>query len=155
MGVSTALDTLGSQAHGEGNSNGVISCCVSAMSVLTVLCVPVAVALLVADPVSQAIFQQTPEGGAVSLIAGPELGLSTTIKTEVEGSFWCLQLVGVFCKALLPGLLPLVWSIAILKVGCRLVHMRCATMHKPCEVLKLPASGCLCMSNAPIESSSC
>ncbi len=27
-----------------------------------------------------------------------------------------LQLVGIFCKGLLPGLLPLVWSIAILKV---------------------------------------
>lgn len=30
---------------------------------------------------------------------------------------WCpLQLVGTFCKGLLPGLLPLVWSIALLKV---------------------------------------
>lgn len=27
-----------------------------------------------------------------------------------------MQLVGIFCKGLLPGLLPLVWSIAILKV---------------------------------------
>ena len=27
-----------------------------------------------------------------------------------------VQLVGLFCKGLLPGLLPLVWSIAILKV---------------------------------------
>ena len=27
-----------------------------------------------------------------------------------------IQLVGTFCKGLLPGLLPLVWSIAILKV---------------------------------------
>ena len=27
-----------------------------------------------------------------------------------------IQLVGVFCKGLLPGLLPLVWSIAVLKV---------------------------------------
>ncbi|KAA6429172.1 MAG: hypothetical protein FRX49_00568 [Trebouxia sp. A1-2] len=88
MGVSTALDTLGSQAHGEGNPNAVISCCVSAISVLSLLCVPVAVAMLTADSVSQAIFQQSPQSG---------------------------QLVGVFCKGLLPGLLPLVWSIAILK----------------------------------------
>ncbi|KAL3161013.1 hypothetical protein ABBQ38_009396 [Trebouxia sp. C0009 RCD-2024] len=88
MGVSTALDTLGSQAHGEGNSNAVISCCVSAISVLSLLCIPVAVAMLTADPVSQAIFQQSPESG---------------------------KLVGIFCKGLLPGLLPLVWSIAILK----------------------------------------
>ena len=29
----------------------------------------------------------------------------------------CLQLVGVFCKGLLPGLLPLVWSIALLKAS--------------------------------------
>ncbi|DBA94578.1 hypothetical protein WJX77_010461 [Trebouxia sp. C0004] len=88
MGVSTALDTLGSQAHGEGNPNAVISCCVSAISVLSLLCVPVAVAMLTADSVSQAIFQQSPQSG---------------------------QLVGIFCKGLLPGLLPLVWSIAILK----------------------------------------
>ncbi len=51
----------------------------------------------------------------------------------------CLQLVGVFCKGLLPGLLPLVWSIALLKVskpffcvvsvlcvrGC--IHQACVT----------------------------
>lgn len=66
MGVSTALDTLGSQAYGEGNAHGVISCCVSAISVLSLLCIPVSVAMLTADPVSQAIFRQSPEGGAVS-----------------------------------------------------------------------------------------
>ena len=69
MGVSTALDTLGSQAYGEGNAHGVISCGTSAISVLSLLCVPVGVAMLTADAVSQAIFQQTPEGGAVRLPA--------------------------------------------------------------------------------------
>ncbi len=90
MGVSTALDTLGSQgnhshcscqatligqtarlfcaAHGEGNPNAVISCCVSAISVLSLLCVPVAVAMLTADCVSQAIFQQSPQSGQVGLL---------------------------------------------------------------------------------------
>lgn len=90
MGVSTALDTKGSQgdslseltanvtncvvrsgfalrcaAHGEGNPNAVISCCVSAISVLSLLCIPVAVAMLTADSVSQAIFQQSPQSGEV------------------------------------------------------------------------------------------
>ncbi|DBB06227.1 hypothetical protein WJX82_010050 [Trebouxia sp. C0006] len=88
LGVSTGLDTLGSQAHGEGNPNAVISCCVSAITVLSLLCIPVVVALLTADKVAVAIFFQTPESG---------------------------KLVGVFCKGLLPGLLPLVWSIALLK----------------------------------------
>ncbi|DBB14879.1 TPA: hypothetical protein ACH3X3_004480 [Trebouxia sp. C0006] len=88
LGVSTALDTLGSHSHGEGNPNGVISCCVSAISVLSLLCIPVSVAMLTASTVAQKVFFQTPEAG---------------------------QLVGVFCKALLPGLLPLVWSIAVLK----------------------------------------
>ncbi|DBA92170.1 hypothetical protein WJX77_011744 [Trebouxia sp. C0004] len=88
LGVSTGLDTLGSQAHGEGNPNAVISCCVSAITVLSLLCIPVVIALLTADKVAVAIFFQTPESG---------------------------KLVGVFCKGLLPGLLPLVWSIALLK----------------------------------------
>ena len=65
LGVSTALDTLGSQAHGEGNPNGVISCCVSAISVLSLLCVPVSVAMLTANTVAQKVFFQTPEAGQV------------------------------------------------------------------------------------------
>ncbi len=66
LGVSTGLDTLGSQAHGEGNPNAVISCCVSAIAVLSLLCIPVVVALLTADKVAVAIFFQTPESGKVS-----------------------------------------------------------------------------------------
>ncbi|KAL3156932.1 hypothetical protein ABBQ38_001194 [Trebouxia sp. C0009 RCD-2024] len=88
LGVSTALDTVGSQAHGEGNPNAVIACCVSAVTVLSLLCIPVVIALLTADVVAETIFFQTPESG---------------------------KLVGTFCKGLLPGLLPLVWSIALLK----------------------------------------
>jgi hypothetical protein len=37
-----------------------------------------------------------------------------------------LQLVGVFCKGLLPGLLPLVWSIALLKASKPLLCRACA-----------------------------
>ena len=55
-------------AHGEGNPNAVISCCVSAISVLSLLCIPVAVAMLTADSVSQAIFQQSPQSGQVGLL---------------------------------------------------------------------------------------
>lgn len=69
LGVSTALDTLGSQAHGEGNPNAVIACCVSAISVLSLLCVPVVVALVKADVVAETIFFQTAETGQVRLQA--------------------------------------------------------------------------------------
>lgn len=65
LGVSTGLDTLGSQAHGEGDPNAVISCCVSAITVLSLLCIPVVIALLTADKVAVAIFFQTPESGKV------------------------------------------------------------------------------------------
>ena len=65
LGTSTALDTLGSQAHGEGNPNGVISCCVSAISVLSLLCIPVSVAMLTANTVAQKVFFQTAEAGQV------------------------------------------------------------------------------------------
>ena len=116
MGVSTALDTLGSQAYGEGNAHGVISCCVSAISVLSLLCIPVGVAMLTADAVSQAIFQQTPEGGAVRLPVFCWTVFLSTVTNSLSTPI-CLQLVGVFCKGLLPGVLPLVWSIAILKVN--------------------------------------
>ncbi len=60
---------MGSQAHGahgEGDPNAVISCCVSAITVLSLLCIPVVVALLTADKVAVAIFFQTPESGKVS-----------------------------------------------------------------------------------------
>lgn len=67
LGVSTALDTVGSQAHGEGNPNAVIACCVSAVTVLSLLCIPVVIALLTADVVAETIFFQTPESGKASL----------------------------------------------------------------------------------------
>lgn len=67
LGVSTALDTVGSQAHGEGNPNAVIACCVSAVAVLSLLCIPVVIALLTADAVAETIFFQTSESGKASL----------------------------------------------------------------------------------------
>ena len=70
----------------------------------------------------------------MSLVAPPGNSFSTTPKSGPDDSSWCLQLVGVFCKALLPGLLPLVWSIAILKVGS---CPSFAIMQMACEVLKL------------------
>ena len=69
LGVSTALDTLGSQAHGEGNPNAVIACCVSAISVLSLLCIPVVLALVKADAVAETIFFQSPATGKVTCTA--------------------------------------------------------------------------------------
>ena len=33
----------------------------------------------------------------------------------------CLQLVAIYCQGMIPGLLPLVWSIVIMKVSCILL----------------------------------
>lgn len=67
VGAATALDTLGSQAYGFGNPGGVLACCVSAVIVLMLLCVPLTLAMMAARPVAQMLFSQTPEGAAVSM----------------------------------------------------------------------------------------
>lgn len=67
-GASTALDTLGSQAYGTGRPQLVVSCCISAVLVLTLLCLPLTAAMLAANPVAQIVFKQTPEAAAVSLL---------------------------------------------------------------------------------------
>lgn len=81
LGVSTALDTVGSQAHGEGNPNAVVACCVSAVTVLSLLCIPVVIALLTADVVAETIFFQTPESGKASL---PLLSCSFIITSHIS-----------------------------------------------------------------------
>lgn len=66
VGVSTALDTLGSQAYGTGRPQSVISCCISAIVVLLVLCLPLTAAVMASTLVAQTVFRQTPEEAAVS-----------------------------------------------------------------------------------------
>ncbi|KAK9809481.1 hypothetical protein WJX73_002316 [Symbiochloris irregularis] len=88
LGVSSALDTLGSQAFGAADRSGVICWSVAAASVMSVLAVPMAMALYVGDWVAIHFFQQ-PEYIAVE--------------------------VATYCQGIIPGLWPFVWSLIIMK----------------------------------------
>ena len=58
----------------------------------------------------------------------------------------CLQLVAIYCQGMIPGLLPLVWSIVIMKVRCMLLssstYISIHPIHAPepaqCSVLCAP-----------------
>ena len=89
--------------------------------------------MLTANTVAQKVFFQSPEAGQVplqpSLCSKSSIAATGSIAVQYMCQikivaylkhFTTLQLVGVFCKGLLPGLLPLVWSIAVLKV-CHLM----------------------------------
>ena len=65
-GISTALDTLGSQAHGKGNFGAVLACCISAAGVMGLLCLPISVALWWSDTVARVAFRQKPAIASVS-----------------------------------------------------------------------------------------
>ena len=58
MGAASALDTLASQSYGAGDRSGVLSWSVSSAVVLSILAIPMAVALYLADSVAITIFQQ-------------------------------------------------------------------------------------------------
>ena len=49
-----------------------------------------------------------------------------------------MQLVGLFCKGLLPGLLPLVWSIAVLKASHDRKSSYPYCSHAAAIVIRLP-----------------
>ena len=77
LGVSTALDTLASQAHGAGDAHAVRQWAIIASVVLLALCLPAAGLLCAAEWVVSAAFGQPAEVSAM---------------------------VGVYCVALIPGL---------------------------------------------------
>ncbi|KAF8069389.1 SPAC11D3.06 [Scenedesmus sp. PABB004] len=80
LGVSTALDTLGSQAVGAGDRGGLVCWALSAAFVLTALNVPMGLAMWYGGEVAELFFGQGPEVAA---------------------------LVSKFCRWLLPGLWPM------------------------------------------------
>ena len=67
QGLSSALDTLGSQAYGANNRAGVISWSVTTTLVMSVLAVPMAVVLYFGDALAIHIFQQPREIADVRL----------------------------------------------------------------------------------------
>ena len=67
LGVSSALDTLGSQAYGAKDEAALHCWSVAAIAALSVLCIPMAAVLYFGEFVTAAIFQQPPSIAAVCL----------------------------------------------------------------------------------------
>ena len=61
IGACSALDTLASQAFGAGDRPGVICWAVASTVVLSLMAVPMAALLYIADSVADVVFQQPPE----------------------------------------------------------------------------------------------
>ncbi|CAK0774062.1 hypothetical protein CVIRNUC_004130 [Coccomyxa viridis] len=88
LGVGSALDTLASQSYGAGDRAGVISWAITAAIVMSIVGVPVAVALFYGGPIAMHVFQQD---------------------AAVSG------LVQTYTRGMLPGLWPYIWSCVIMK----------------------------------------
>lgn len=88
LGVSSALDTLASQAFGAEDRSGVMCWAVAAASVESILAIPMAGALYAGDRVALIFFQQPPH-------------ISVMIAT--------------YCRGMLPGLWTFIWSMTIMK----------------------------------------
>lgn len=69
QGLSSAQDTLGSQAYGANDRPGVLSWSVTTAVCMSVLAVPMAVVLYFGDALAIGIFQQPREVADVSLAA--------------------------------------------------------------------------------------
>lgn len=165
QGLSSAQDTLGSQAYGANNRARVISWSVTTAFCMSVLAVPMAVILYFGDWLAIYIFQQPKEVADVRALAPAwaccapaasvwldcwELAMLSLceLACRANGCFPALpardrdigsradwrccvrmwQLVAIYCQGMVPGLLPLVWSIVIMKARpqapCRLPLQR-------------------------------
>ncbi|KAG1668163.1 hypothetical protein FOA52_005155 [Chlamydomonas sp. UWO 241] len=88
LGASTALDTLGAQAHGASNHAALVTATLTAAVVLTALAGLMCVALLFGGAVARAFFGQAPE---------------------------VADLVGRYCVGLIPGMAPLMLGVTAMK----------------------------------------
>lgn len=88
LGVSSALDTLGSQAFGSRDRFGLMTWITSATVAMTLLGVLMSAAIWFADVFAVYLFRQ-PQHIA--------------------------SMVGVYCRWMIPGLLPFIWSLVIMK----------------------------------------
>mmetsp|Transcript_7620 Transcript_7620/g.22493 ORF Transcript_7620/g.22493 Transcript_7620/m.22493 type:complete len:596 (+) Transcript_7620:1342-3129(+) len=88
LGVTSALDTLGSQAFGSGDRFGLMTWTTTATIVMTLLGVVMSGAIWFADQLAIYLFRQPHHIAAM---------------------------VGVYCRWMIPGLLPFIWSLVIMK----------------------------------------
>ncbi|BDA44364.1 probable multidrug and toxin extrusion protein 1 [Coccomyxa sp. Obi] len=88
LGVSSALDTLASQAYGAADRAGVISWAITAAIVMSAFGVPMAAALYYGEPIAIYMFRQNVE---------------------------VAKLVAVYTRGMIPGLWPYIWSCVIMK----------------------------------------
>ncbi|KXZ51860.1 hypothetical protein GPECTOR_11g298 [Gonium pectorale] len=88
LGCSTALDTLGSQAYGANDYSSLLTWTYAAAAVLSGLCGVMAVGLWYAREVALYLFFQPAE---------------------------VADQVSVFCRWLIPGLWPMMWSVVLMK----------------------------------------
>ncbi|PNH02895.1 putative transporter C11D3.06 [Tetrabaena socialis] len=88
LGFATALDTLGSNAFGAGDRGALITWCVAAALLVTVLVLPVALGMAAGEWVGGALFAQ---------------------------DAYTSRLMGEFCEGLIFGIWPLMWGIILTK----------------------------------------
>jgi multidrug resistance protein, MATE family len=89
LGASSALDTLGSQSWGAGDSASLRKYACICLTLLTAMNLIGAVILAFSGPIAQHLLGQTPEVAA---------------------------LVSSFCRALIPGMFPLSWTLVLHQV---------------------------------------
>ncbi|EFJ45163.1 hypothetical protein VOLCADRAFT_106116 [Volvox carteri f. nagariensis] len=88
LGFATALDTLGSHAYGAGDRRALVTWCVTAAVLLTLLVAPLAVGMAMGEFVGRGLFDQDKHTA---------------------------QLMGRFCNGLIPGMWPLMWGTVLTK----------------------------------------
>ncbi|GLC56361.1 hypothetical protein PLESTB_001096400 [Pleodorina starrii] len=88
LGFATALDTLGSHAYGAGDRRALVTCCITATVLLTLLVVPLAGGMALGEPVGRVLFGQDAHTAA---------------------------LMGRFCNGLILGMWPLTWGTVLTK----------------------------------------
>jgi multidrug resistance protein, MATE family len=89
IGASSALDTLGSQSWGAGDKEGLRKWACICLTLLTIMNIVGAIILSFSGPIAQHLLEQTPEVSA---------------------------LVSSFCRALIPGMFPLSWTLVLHQV---------------------------------------
>ncbi|KXZ46433.1 hypothetical protein GPECTOR_43g869 [Gonium pectorale] len=88
LGFATALETLGSHAYGAGNHRALVTCCVTAAVLTTLLVFPIALGMALGELAGRSLFGQDEHTAA---------------------------LMGRFCDGLIPGMWPLMWGIVLTK----------------------------------------
>lgn len=89
VGISTALDTLASQAYGAGDRPGCLAWCVSATVVMSLIGLPMALGLLFAQPVAAVAFRQPPDLAQVRALPSQHRALVFAIEPLPASGVCC------------------------------------------------------------------